>query len=486
MIALARDVARGPHAVRSGLGWGLLAGVAFFTPLLYWIAHVEAIALPLLVLTQASSVAVYVAGLALLGRRARGAGHGGVPRGWSLAAVVLWVALEALRSTAPWGGFPWGVLGYTQHDGGLLLPLARTAGVLGVSAACAAVAAAVEAGGHRVLGLRPWRTTPTRTRVAAVGMPLGAVLAVVATAVLAGGEAPPSTGRAVDVAAVQGNDIVDTRSLTRSRVVEVADRMVTLTKRVAASPEGLPDVVVWPENSLDADVTADARPELRRLVLDALEALDGTPLLAGMLRTEDGREYNTMALLDDQGTAVDVVDIYAKRSLVPFGEFVPLREHLGWVRALERAGDFSAGDDPGVFSIHGAEIATVICFENNFPELTRDQVREGAELVIVSTNNASFGDSPASSQHIAFSQLRAVESGRWVVHAGISGASAVISPSGDVRQRTGLFEQAIVRDELPLVSNETAFTRTGDIIGPAAMLLAAGGCLWAAGRRLLG
>ncbi|HVM00920.1 MAG TPA: apolipoprotein N-acyltransferase [Egibacteraceae bacterium] len=464
LLALARDVAGDRRPGRTGLGWGLLAGVAFFTPLVYWISLVEPIALPLLVLIQAVTVAAFVGGLAVWGDRP-----------WRpLAAVVWWVALEAVRSAAPWGGFPWGVLGYTQHDGGLILPLARTFGVLGVSAACALVAVAVEEGVERLRGLA--RDGPSlgslgslgEAGFAAVRAPLVAVLVLLAAAVVLGGDPPADAGRTLDVAAVQGNDIVDTRSLTRSRVVEVAERMTGLT--VALARDGaMPDVVVWPENALDADVT-DGASQLAGVIRPALDALDGTPLLAGMLRTVDGRDYNTMAELRD-GPALG--DVYAKRSLVPFGEYVPLREYLGWVPPLERASNFAAGGDPGVFNVGGARLATVICFENNFPELTRSQVREGAELLVVSTNNASFGRTPASSQHLAFSQLRAVESGRWVVHAGLSGISAVIDPEGRVSHRTELFEQAVVRAELPLVAADTPFTRFGDVVGPVAMAAAA-------------
>lgn len=474
LLALARDCAEDDRPVRAGLGWGVLAAAAFFTPLLYWIAVVEPIALPLLVASQTAVVAGFVAGVAAWG-----------PRPWRpVAAVVWWVALEAVRSTFPWGGFPWGVLGYTQHDGGLLLPIARSLGVLGVSAACAAIAAGVEESLHRLRALRG-ETVPARALGEAafgvVRVPLLAVVAVLTAAVLLGGDPPATTGRTLDVAAVQGNDITDTRSLTRSRVVEVAERMTALTERLAQDPAGLPDVVIWPENALDADPTDGTRPEMARLVERALDALDGTPLLAGMLRTEDGQQLNTMAAIAPDGT---VADSYVKRSLVPFGEYVPLREYLGWVPQLERAGNFSAGEDPGVFEVDGARLATVICFENNFPELTRSQVREGAELLVVSTNNASFGMTPASRQHLAFSQLRAVESGRWVVHAGLNGISAVIDPHGRVSQQTALFEQAVVRADLPLVSGSTPFIRTGDLVGPAAMALGAAGLAWVTGTGL--
>lgn len=472
LFALARDCARSAHPVRAGAGWGFLAGVTFLGPLLYWIAVVEAAALPLLVGFQALALAGFTAGLAAWGDRP-----------WRpLAGVVWWVAVEALRSQWPLGGFPWGVLGYTQADGGVVLDLARVVGVFGVSAACAGIAAAVEYGLVRLVAVVRHRpAAPGRAVGAAVGLPLLAVLGVVLVA-WAVPAPPPAAAGSLDLAAVQGNDIEDTRSLAQRRELAIAARMSELTVALAASGPR-PEVVVWPENALDADPTGGDSPDVAAEVDAALEALDGVPLLAGLVRPAPERQgtLNTMARLAPDGS---VVEAYVKRSLVPFGEYVPLRELVGWVPPLERAGNFVAGREPVVFALDDARVGTLICFENNFPGLARSLVDEGAEMLVVSTNNASFGRTAASDQHIAFSQLRAVETGRWVVHAGISGKSTVIAPSGATGQRTGLFEQAVLRADIPLVAGQTLFTRTGDLVGPAAMALGGGGMGWLLASRL--
>lgn len=470
LFALARDCARTARPVRAGAGWGFLAGLAFLGPLLYWIAVVEAAALPLLVGFQALALAVFTGGLAAWGDRP-----------WRpLVGVVWWVAVEALRSQWPLGGFPWGVLGYTQADGGVLLDLARVFGVLGVSAACAGIAAAVEYALSSLVGAVRG-DTPGRAAVAAVGVALLAVLGVVLVARSA--PAPPPAGEdTLDLAAVQGNDLEDTRSLAQRRELAIAERMSALTVALAGSGPR-PDVVVWPENALDADPTGGASPDVAAEVDAALDALDGTPLLAGLVRSAPQRDgtLNTMARLTPDGA---VARSYAKRSLVPFGEYVPLRELVGWVPALERAGNFVAGDQPVVFDLDGARVGTLICFENTFPGLARSLVEEGAEALVVSTNNASFGRTAASDQHIAFSQVRAVETGRWVVHAGISGKSTVIAPSGAAGPRTGLFEPAVIREDVPLVEGQTPFTRTGDLVGPVALVLGAGGVVGLLASRL--
>ena len=193
LLALARDVADAPRPLRTGFGWGLLAGAVCFAALLAWIVRFGVLPFLLLVLLEAAFIGAFVAGLAAWGTRP-----------WRpLVAAVWWVAVEVARSSWPFGGLPWGQLGLTQHDGGPLLPLARTLGVYGVSLACAAVAVCVEEAWQR---LRRRERRGWRSLVVALRTPALALVVVLAVAVVAGGSPPPATGRRLDVAAVQGND----------------------------------------------------------------------------------------------------------------------------------------------------------------------------------------------------------------------------------------------------------------------------------------
>jgi apolipoprotein N-acyltransferase len=472
LLLLSRDIARGPRPLRTGLGWGLVAGLVFFGPLLSWVFRFGAIAWGLLVGVQAAWVALFVGAVAWFGER----------RGRAVFAVALWVALEAGRSLWPLGGFGWGVLGYTQHAGGMVLPVARTLGVLGISAVLAAVAACLEEIGVRVARVWPRMRSGddglSDTLFTAARTPLLTLLFILVAVVLLAGEPPAATGRTIDIAAVQASDIQYTYAagsptisrLDPARIKRVAQQMALATLPLTDDP---PAVTVWPENSLDADYTDPANAELRALVASTLALLDGGTLLAdGLL---DGPEPGTLlhAIMQIAPDG-EVVDRYVKRQPIPFGEYVPFRQWLGWFPPLQQIPrDQIPGDEPGVFEIAGDRIGAVICYESISPRLVHSTVRAGAEVLVVSTNNTSFSPSPMSRQHLAFSQLRAVETGRWILHAGISGISGIVDPEGDVHQRTAQFQQAVVRANLPLVTGVTPATFLAGWVGWAATLIAA-------------
>jgi len=462
--SLAASSSRRP--VAAGAGWGLLAGLVAFLPLLAWISRFGLLPWLLLSFVQALSIAAFVAGVAAWGAR----------RGWSAWAVVLWVALEAVRSAVPLGGFPWALLGLTQSAGSPLLGFARVAGVLGVSGALVAVSTTLVAAAE---------AAARRPRSALRPLLGGAV--VVAVVWLAGTVAPrpAETGDTVDIAGVQGYDVALAPSIDRNdvaRVRDVAEQQLAETVRMATDAGEPPEVTVWPENSLDTDPRT--APQVQALVDEALDVLDGGRLLANALLAGPTPQTYVNALVAFTVDG-DVGQVYAKRRLVPFGEYVPLRSVFGGFGPLRAiTADGVPGEGPVVFELAGARIGPVTCFESIFTDVVRSQVRAGAQVLVVSTNNSSFGRSPASAQHLQASQLRAVETGRWVLHAGISGVSGVVDPSGRVSQRTELFEPTTVRADLPLVEGETLHTRLGWAVAPLSVALALAGVAVLTVRRL--
>jgi len=161
---------------------------------------------------------------------------------------------------------------------------------------------------------------------------------------------------------------------------------------------------------------------------------------------------------------------------------VPGRRWLEWIPALDQVPrDAVAGPGAQSFAVApGVQAAVLICFETLFSDLARTNVLAGpvdAGLILSITNDASFRRSAEPAQHLAQSRMRAIETGRWVVHAALSGSSAFVDPSGGVSQATDLFARAAIREDVPIAVGRTPFLMIGDVVGMigAAVLLGLAG-----------
>jgi apolipoprotein N-acyltransferase len=350
-----------------------------------------------------------------------------------------------------------------------MLPLARIGGVFALGMIIVLVNALIAE-----------MLAATRGRTALAGAALGVVLV---PGIAALGPAEPSVGE-LDVAAVQGNVPREAfAGFGRARAIPedevIIGNHLAVTRRLLGGPA--PDLIVWPENSFDRDPRR--APELFEEVIDLIGQIGSPMIMASIL--EEGEGFTNSALLVDQQGLVRAR--YDKVHLVPFGEYVPLGFARSLVPALraEIPVDGIAGRTLAPFDVGGASVGVLICFESTYPALARSLVRDGAQILVVVTNNASFQGSPASRQHLAMSRMRAVEHGRVVVHAAISGISAIIGPDGRISQRSELFEQALLRETLALTDGQTPYARYGAAIeiamGIGAALAAA--CALAARRR---
>jgi apolipoprotein N-acyltransferase len=408
--------------------------VAFYAPLLSWIFPLSILGWAVLVLGVGAWVALFGAFASLVWRA-------DAPVRTALALGAGWAVVEWLRLAWPFEGWGWVGLGYTQHDNALLLPVASVIGALGISFLLAAINVLLLFGALRV---GEWRRAL---------IPLGvAVVLALAPGLI---PAPRPAGPRVEVAVVQGN--VPVRIGTQSRIIEdriVAENHAALNLQLAQDP---PDLVVWAENALDQDPTRD--PALGGLVSDSIRAVGAPTLVGAITQRGDGRLLNENLLYSGDGR---VVDRYAKQHLLAFGEYVPFRDFLDWIPdvGLVRA-DLSPGTEPGRFRIPGAGFGSIICYENAFPGLVRNAVTPEEGFLVVSTNNSTFGVSSAPEQHLVLSELRAAETGRWVVHAALSGISAIVSPAGEVTRQTGLFERALLRGEFPAATGSTIYDAVG-------------------------
>jgi apolipoprotein N-acyltransferase len=187
--------------------------------------------------------------------------------------------------------------------------------------------------------------------------------------------------------------------------------------------------------------------------------------------------YNSAFLVGPDAT---VRGRYDKIHLVPFGEYMPLRGMLFFLDKLVYGiGDFRRGEDYTVMAIPQGRFGVLICFEVIFPDLVRHFVDRGAQFLVNLTNDAWFGNSPASYQHLSMVVFRAIENRVPVVRAANTGISAVIDPTGRVLQQTDLFVRTRIQARItPAVGRVPFYTRFGDVFAYACLLLTAQALVW--------
>jgi apolipoprotein N-acyltransferase len=431
-------VALAGRNLRASFLAGLVFGVAFFFPLLSWVINVWWFAWTALALGSAVILAVLAVAQRLLLR---------LP-GWPLAVAGWWVGLEALRDRFPFGGFPWGRLAMSQSAA----PTAGWAAVGGAPVLSFVVALVGATLGWLILSALHHRT------LRALALP---VLAVVATAGLALAGAllpvdPTSGAKTAEVAAVQGN-VPHARNLPQ----ELNDTVVTenhtrateqLAAQVKAGRRPAPDLVIWPENSTDLDPFV--YPAIHQQITSALSAV-AAPILVGEVLNNP--ELNAGQLwLPGRGAST----LYAKRQLVPFGEYIPWRGLVSHLTSLPNLVpvNFTPGQAAVVFRTGPIKLGDVICYEVGFDRLVRSEVTAGANLLTVQTNDADFeidGQTGESLQQLAMARIRAVESDRAVVVASTTGVSAIIAPDGQLITHSGTWQQAVLEARVPLITHRT-------------------------------
>ena len=441
---------------RQALADGWLAGTVFFVVLLRWLDHTfqnySAIPWPVTWLPIAALAAycgLYTGLLcvAIATLRVR------LGQGWALAlAPALWVAGEWVRGWLM-GGFPWGLLGYSQHLALPIIQVAELGGVYAVSLLLVAVNAGIA--GLLVLGLR--RSAPGLA--AAALLLLGSLAFGWWTLSREFGPAAEREMRFVRVSVIQP-------SIEQSVKEDPANREITmdiyeqLTRQAARQPSGKkPALIVWPETAAPIFLRGDPAL-LARLVTLSREI--GAPLLVGSidrLPGPNGQFLNSAFLLGDQGITAK----YDKIRLVPFGEYVPLGWLLGFVRQwAEFISDFAPGSRQTVFPLPGAPFGTVICYEVISPGLFRGFAVGGASFMTNITNDAWFGRTSGPPQHLGTLPLRAVENRVAIARAANTGISAFVGPDGRVGPTLPLFDRGILSASIPLRSRTTLYTRFGD------------------------
>jgi apolipoprotein N-acyltransferase len=365
---------------------------------------------------------------------------------------VLWVTQEAFRDRAPFGGFPWGRLAFSQGDA----PALRLAAYGGAPLVTFAVAAA---GGALVaLAWRRWVLNRS------VLVPAGGFL-IVAAALIAGPAAVPVAhpgGPTKLVAIIQGNVPrlgLDFNEQRRAVLDNHVKATIALAAQVTDGKARRPDLVVWPENSSDIDPlrNADAAQEISAAAADI-----GAPILVGaVLQTDKPADIKNAGILWRPGTGPDLSQEYVKRHPVPFAEYMPLRPIARLVTdKVDLVENMLKGDHPGVIDTGPLTLGDVICFEVAYDGIVRDTVTGGAQVLAVQTNNATFNEAEAR-QQMAMVRLRAVEHGRDALMVSTVGVSGFVDTDGSVHGATGFNTPATVVRVMRLGGPTTLATRLG-------------------------
>lgn len=447
-------------AERRPFASGLVCGLGFFAPLLYWLN---------IVMTTYGGLAPFFSVVAWLMLCLYLALFIAAPLWLSfflkqhlkilpvLSLPFIWVAFEYLRGFLL-TGFPWGLIGYAAIDMAELRQGADVLGVYGLSwlfIFCNSVCA--------MLIRKPFGRTSLVALTLCLLLLSGAGYYGQRFLSVSTDNLPR-----LKVGLVQGN-VEQQHKWDRKYRQQTLDRYRQLSR--SAADEGA-ELLIWPEAATPfymQDDTDDSRQVLQ-VPLETGRAL----LFGGPSYEDHGNSHysyhNSAFLLDSDGQALGRSD---KIHLVPFGEYVPLGKLLFFVNKLvSGVGDFTPGTVTPL-SRNGYDLGVLICYEAIFPEIARDYVRNGSDLLVNITNDAWFGRSSAPRQLLDMTRMRAIENRIWVARAANTGISALIAPDGSIHKETALFEATSVVGSVAIGSRFSIYRQIGDIFPGFCLFLVA-------------
>jgi apolipoprotein N-acyltransferase len=459
LLALAYPpVAFGPYAIasvamvtwivreqraRTAFGLGAVSGFVFFALHMHWMTVIGTDAWLLLAFYCGLWIGLVGLGTMVVSR---------LPA-WPLWVAGVWVLTEFARGRYPFGGYPWGRLAFSQSND-VLAEWSYVLGMAGLTACIALTGAAIVAVADAIRsGSRPHMLGWGSVIVALIVIP-GLIPLVAA----------PTSKTTFTVAFVQGGTpqlgmgALDVRRVVLTNHVA---QTRALADAIRSGEVAQPDLIVWPENSSDLDPFVDfqASRDISAAVADV-----GVPILVGAVINvpTDPTVVQNVGILWDPRDGPGAR--YVKTRPVPFGEFIPFRAQIAdLVGRLDRIPrDFQAGTEPGLIDVNGVVIGDVICFEVAYDDVTNALVLGGAELLVVQTNNATYGNTAQPEQQFAIEMMRAVENGRSVVVAATTGISAAIAPDRTILAQIGENDVGYRVAQVPLVST----LAPSAIIGP--------------------
>jgi len=402
---------------RRGAAAGMLFGLTFFGGLIWWLSELGWEAVVPVVVVQALFPALFGYLIVRLGRRLP-------PTTWWVVAAGLWAAAEFARYRFPVGGFEWGGWGYALSDLGWARGAARWIGVSGwtvlVMAAAAGLASSRKQG--------EWLAAGVPIALICLGLGLGAVAP----------ELP--VGFEVEVAVVQGSTPCPFVHCEKERFGTYLQHL-DLTRTIAP---GRADLVVWSEGSTGSnDADPVNNPEVGAAIGAEASRIGAWMLVGGDRPVSETHWINANVVFSPTG---GIVGEYRKRHPVPFGEYIPKRPWFEWIPALSQVPrDMIPGSDAVVFDPPDYGLGSVISFEGGFARYVRQTAAAGAGLLVVATNEGSYGTTPASDQFVGMTRMRSAETGLDLVHAAVTGKSVIVTDGGGLSEATGLGTSEILR-----------------------------------------
>jgi apolipoprotein N-acyltransferase len=392
------------------------------------------------------------------------------PLSWprALAALVVvpscWLLTEWLRSWQGFGG-PWAVFGVSQWQHPAILALASVGGVWLVSFALVlanvAIVIALESLPGVARAVLPGASR--RSGLAVLGVAAG--LASLGAGPLTFALTPSSHAvRYVTISMVQPGVVLDASLRSHASYTLTAE-----LSRDGTLAGARPDLIVWGESSIAVDLTEPKYAATLRQ-FEALSAEDGADILVDQDTTPPGKGHEKWAVLVSPS---GIKGIYIKTRLVPFGEYIPFRQQLGWLTRISRAASSNMVPGPGAHLLYATDragrplpIGVLICFESAFPDMARVDADKGAQLIVYQSETSTFQGTWGPDQHASLGAVRAAETGRPVVQAALTGDTVAYDARGRLLAYMGQSGHGVVtvRLGLPAASARTIYDRLGDYV----------------------
>jgi apolipoprotein N-acyltransferase len=339
-----------------------------------------------------------------------------------MAIGSIWVLEEFLRGRFPFGGYPWARLAFSQTDSPLAF-WSQLGGIPWLSFIVVMIAVALV--GIVFISSMRAKLVLTFIVIASFVIPL----------TLSSRTSDEPTESTIAIGVVQGGTPqtgMGAMDVRRAVLENHVNETIKLADKVKSGEVPQPEIVIWPENSSDLDPFTE--PEAAVLIDKAAQAI-GVPILVGAVvdsATDPENEVYNMGILWDPVTGPG--DTYIKNAPVPFGEFIPFRSLLTqFISRYDRVTrDFAHGTEPGIFTVNGVSLGDLICFEVAVDPVVNRVVSEGAQILVVQTNNATYAGTALPEQQLHIERLRAIEYDRTVIVAATTGISAEIRPDGSI------------------------------------------------------